>query len=203
MRLTHLSLTNFRGFARLDIDVPGGPILLVGGNAQGKTSLVEAVYFLATFTSFQAAHERQLINFLSPREPITVARIVADYCHTENPSHQTEHSRGHHRLEVRLIQEEGEYNGSSRLRKEILLDGVKQKIGEAVGAFNAVLFLPQMLQIIEGAPEERRRYLNLAMGQVIPHYLVRVTEYSRVLTQRNALLKQLYERGGDAGQLTY
>jgi len=56
MYLKHLSLTNFRNFARLDIDVPRRAVLLVGSNAQGKTSLLEAIYFLATFTSFQDPH---------------------------------------------------------------------------------------------------------------------------------------------------
>jgi DNA replication and repair protein RecF len=197
MRLTHLSLTNFRNFARLDIDVPGGQVLLVGGNGQGKTSLLEAIYFLSTFVSFHAATDRQLVHFIAGREPLAVARIVADFSLTNlvNPTS--------HRLEVRLIQEENGYENTPRLRKEILLDGVKRKIGEAIGWFNAVLFLPQMMQIIEGAPEERRRYLNLAMGQVIPDYAAYLSIYAKTLSQRNALLKQLAERGGDAGQLTY
>lgn len=197
MRLTHLSLTNFRNFARLDIDVPGGQVLLVGGNGQGKTSLLEAIYFLSTFVSFHAANERQLVHFIAGREPLAVARIVADFSRTNlvNPTS--------HRMEVRLIQEENGYDNTPRLRKEILVDGVKRKIGEAIGWFNAVLFLPQMMQIIEGAPEERRRYLNLAMGQVIPNYAAYLSIYAKALSQRNALLKQLSERGGDAGQLTY
>ncbi len=78
MRLTHLSLTNFRNFTRLDVDAPAGPVMLVGDNAQGKTSLLEAVYYLATLASFHANHDRQLINFLAGREPLAVARIVAD-----------------------------------------------------------------------------------------------------------------------------
>ena len=51
MHLTHLSLTNFRNFARLDVEVPRQPVMLVGGDAQGKTSLLESVYYLATLTS--------------------------------------------------------------------------------------------------------------------------------------------------------
>ncbi|MBT3368285.1 MAG: AAA family ATPase, partial [Nitrospina sp.] len=65
MYLTQLSLTNFRNFTRLDIDVPSGVTLLVGDNAQGKTSLLEAIYYLATFTSFQASQNRELINFIA------------------------------------------------------------------------------------------------------------------------------------------
>ena len=64
MYLKHLSLTNFRNFARLDLEVPRRAVLLVGSNAQGKTSILEAVYFLATFTSFQTHTDRQLVEAL-------------------------------------------------------------------------------------------------------------------------------------------
>lgn len=193
MYLTHLSLTNFRNYARLDVDLPRGPVLLVGANAQGKTSLLEAVYYLAALTSFHAGSDRQLINFISARDPLAVARIVAGYCRGESC----------HRLEVRLIQEAINFNRSHRFRKEVLLDGVKIKATEAVGHFTAVLFLPQMLGVIAGAPEERRRYLNLALAQALPRYPLALSDYSRALTQRNALLKLLNERGGDAEQLTF
>jgi DNA replication and repair protein RecF len=173
------------------MEVPSGPVLLVGDNAQGKTSLLEAVYYLATFASFHASNERQLINLLATRESLAVGRIVAGF----------EREGSNHRLEVRLIQEPN--GGVLRLRKEILLDGAKQKASDVVGHFNAVLFLPQMLAVIEGAPEERRRYLNLALAQVIPHYSAALSGYNRSLTQRNALLKQLNERGGSPTQLDY
>jgi DNA replication and repair protein RecF len=104
-------------------------------------------------------------------------------------------------LEVRIIRDNT--NGTARMRKEILLDGVTRRSSEAIGAFNAVLFLPQMLVMIEGGPEERRRYLNLALSQVLPHYAAHLTDYQRILTQRNALLKQLAERGGDPAQMDY
>lgn len=192
MQLKHLSLTNFRNFSRLDMDVPGGTLLLVGANAQGKTSLLEAVYFLATLTSFHANSDRQLINFLEGRNPLAVARIVADFTRRS----------GDHRLEVRIIQDNEPGNGL-RVRKEVLLDGIKHKSGTVIGQFNAVLFLPQMLGVIDGAPEERRRYLNLALAQIIAHYADTLADYSKALTQRNALLKQLFERQGDASQLDF
>jgi DNA replication and repair protein RecF len=193
MKINHLSLTNFRNFARLDVDVPGGPVLLVGANGEGKTSILEAIYFLATFTSFQAKHDREMVNFLAAREPLAVGRIVALF----------ERGSENHRLEVRLIKETNGINGSTRLRKEILLDGLKKKMGEVLGKFTAVLFLPQMVEVIEGSPEERRRFLNLAMSQTIPGFSQTLADYTQTLTQRNALLKQLQEFGGDVNQLEY
>lgn len=193
MYLTRLSLTNFRNYARLDIDLEQGTWVLVGNNAQGKTSLLEAIFFISTFVSFHTETDRQMINFLASREPLAVARIVADY-HRGGNTHQ---------IEARIIQEPNGSNGNLKYRKEILLDGVKQKINQVIGQFNTVLFIPQMLQIADGAPEERRRYLNLALAQIEPGYAQLLSDYQRILTQRNALLKQLFERGGDAKQLDF
>jgi DNA replication and repair protein RecF len=192
MHLTHISLTNFRSFSRLDMDVPRRILLLVGSNAQGKTSLLEAIYYLATFTSFYAENDRQLVNFIAGREPLAVVRMVAHYQRGDTQ----------HRLEVRLIQEAGN-NGTPRLRKEILLDGVKRAVHEAIGHFNAVIFLPQMTRIFEGGPEDRRRYLNLTICQANPGYARALSEYQQALSQRNALLKQIFERKGDPDQLDY
>ena len=190
MHLDHLSLTNFRNFARLDIDIPRRVVLLVGSNAQGKTSVLEAIYFLASFTSFQTHTDRQLVNFVEARNPLAVTRLVADY----------ERGQRKHKLEARLILEPTGINGQ-RLRKEILLDGVKKQMNEVIGHFNAVIFVPQMSQIIEDGPDERRRYINLALAQAVPAYAGVLSEYGQALTQRNALLKTLAESGGDPHQL--
>ncbi|MEA3351013.1 MAG: DNA replication and repair protein RecF [Chloroflexota bacterium] len=192
MYLTHFSLTNFRNFTRLDIDVPSGTLLVVGDNAQGKTSLLEAIYFISAFTSYQASHNRELLNFIAAREQLTVGRIVADYRRGEKS----------HRLEVRIIQERSG-NGNTRVRKEVLLNDVKGNISETIGHFNAVLFLPRMLSIIDGSPSERRHYLNLAISQTSSRYTAAFSAYNKAITQRNALLKMLAERGGDTGQLDY
>lgn len=192
MFLKHLSLTNFRNFTRLDVDLPRRVVVLVGANAQGKTSILEAIYFLAAFTSFQTHADRQIVNFTEAKNnTLTVTRLVAEY--------QRGNSR--HRLEARLILEPMGVLNSQRLRKEILIDGVKRPVSEAIGHFNAVIFVPQMSQIIEGAPEDRRRYLNLALAQSTPAYARLLSEYNQALTQRNALLKSLGERGGSATQL--
>src|SRR5215212_5046109 len=192
MYLKHLSLTNFRKFTRLDVDIPKKVVLLVGANAQGKTSVLEAVYFLAAFTSFQTHADRQIVNFHEAKNnSLTVTRLIAEY----------QRSKSKHRLEARLILEPTGVLNAQRLRKEILLDGVKKPVNEIIGHFNAVIFVPQMSQIIEGAPEDRRRYLNLALAQSTPAYARILSEYNQALTQRNALLKILGDRGGSGDQL--
>ncbi len=192
MYLKRLSLTNFRKFTRLDIDIPQRVVLLAGANAQGKTSVLEAIYFLAAFTSFQTHADRQIVNFYEAKNnSLTVTRLVAEY----------QRSKNRHRLEARLILEPTGVLNGQRLRKEILLDGVKKPVNEVIGHFNAVVFVPQMSQIIEGAPEDRRRYLNLALAQSVPAYARVLSEYNQALTQRNALLKMLGERSGSSDQL--
>lgn len=191
MYLKRLSLTNFRNFSRLDLDLPREIFLLVGENAQGKTTLLEAAYFLSTFTSFHAGSDRQMLTFNLPEEGTTVGRIVGEF----------ERQKSTHRIEVRLIRESNGGNGSTRFRKEVLLDGVKRKMSEVVGVFNAVIFLPQMTRIIEDGPSERRRYLDLLISQVSPQYVQHLSDYGQTLSQRNALLKLLAERGGDPEQL--
>jgi DNA replication and repair protein RecF len=79
MHLTHLSLTNFRIFSRLDLDLPGRSTVLAGRNAQGKTSVLEAIYFLAAMTSFQTHSDRHIVNFVAAREPLAVTRLVGEY----------------------------------------------------------------------------------------------------------------------------
>ena len=192
MYLTHLSLTDFRIFSRFDQDLPAKALILVGDNAQGKTSLLEAVYYLSTLDSFQASNTSELINFFALQEDLAVGRIVADF-------HRAD---GDHRLEIRLIHET-QSNGNTSTRKEVLLDGTSLKINAAIGQFNAVLFLPQMLQILTGSPQRRRHYLDITLSQVDTHYRESLTDFNKALIQRNALLKQLNERSGDPEQLAF
>ena len=190
MYLKHLSLTNFRSLTRLDMELPRRVVLLVGSNAQGKTSVLEAIYFLAAFTSLQTHVDRQIVNFHEAKNPLAVTRLVADY----------QRGKTKQRIEARLILEPSGVNGQ-RLRKVILLNGAKKQVSEVMGHFNAVIFVPQMSQIIEGGPDERRRYINLALAQTVPAYARILSDYHQALTQRNALLKALNERGGNSDQL--
>lgn len=192
MKLTNLTLTNFRNFKKLDTLLPMKTILFVGSNAQGKTSLLEAIYYAATFASFQTSTDRQLINFIEQNNQPAVARVVIEF----------ERAQKSHKLEIRVILD-STANGVARTRKEILLDGVKRSPADAIGIFNAVLFIPQMFSILEAGPDVRRRYVNLTLAQAIPGYARALGKYQQVLTQRNALLKMLSERGGDTAQLEF
>ncbi|NPA27328.1 MAG: DNA replication/repair protein RecF [Chloroflexi bacterium] len=182
MYLSHLDLENFRLFVRFARDLPRGPLLIVGGNAQGKTTLLEAVAYLSTFSSFLAHTDRELVHFLARREPLAVSR-VRGICRRRD---------GAVRLEARIIHTLKANNGK-HTRKEILVNGVKRKRVDALGHCATVLFLPHMLHLVDGAPELRRRFWNQTLAQAWPQYAHHVVQYHKVLSQRNALLKQIQE----------
>jgi DNA replication and repair protein RecF len=191
MLLTHLSLTNFRNFARLEIDFPSGATILVGANAQGKTSFLEAVYFLTGATTAHTTSDRQLINFLAQEQPQAFARLVAEVQSQDRIQ----------RIEIRLTLEN--QAGDRRPRKEILINGLRRRFRELAGTFNAVIFLPQDLAIVEGAPANRRRYLDNSLIQGDSTYASTLSDYGKVLGQRNALLKSLQDRHNSSDQLDF
>jgi DNA replication and repair protein RecF len=185
MRVAHLSLTNFRNYTRLEADLPAGPLILVGRNAQGKTSLLEAIYYLATASSPHATADRQLIHWLALRnDPRPYLKIVAEV-HTV---------REIRRVDIRLEVEETGAAREPRLKKTVLINGLKRRAGDLHGAVNVVLFLPQDMALVEGSPGDRRRYLDSTLCQIDPVYALALGEYGKILSQRNALLKQLQER---------
>ena len=192
MIIQQLSLTNFRAFKRLEIDFPSSLNIIVGENAQGKTSILEAVHLLSLLTSPIAGHDRQMVRFLSLKDEVPVGRLVA----------VVEKASKVQRIEVRLIIGGGG-NGAARLRKEVIIDGSKRKLLDAVGFFNSVVFLPQMMRIIEDGPDERRKYLDRTLSQAFPGYVRALSAYNQGITRRNALLKQIFEQGGSRDQLVY
>ncbi|TFH34743.1 MAG: DNA replication/repair protein RecF [Anaerolineales bacterium] len=191
MLLNHLSLTNFRNFTRLEIDIPNGSTILVGANAQGKTSLLEAIYYLTGASATHATSDRQLINFLAQKQPQAFARLVAEV---------EAHNRIQ-RIEIRLTLED--QDGDRRPRKEILVNGLRRRMRELAGTFNAVIFLPQDMEIVEGSPGNRRHYLDSSLIQADPSYAATLSDYGKVLSQRNALLKSLHERRNSDQQLDF
>ncbi len=193
MLLQHLSLTNVRNFIRLETEVLSGTTLIVGANAQGKTSLLEAVYYLARASSPHAQSDRQLINFLALREAAPFARLVAEFRRADRPQ----------RVEIRLVLEPGNTSSEPRLHREVLLNGVRRRVSDLAGGLHAVLFLPQDLRVLEGPPSERRQHLDSSLAQADAAYAEALSEYGKVLAQRNALLKQLGEQGNQTSQLSF
>ena len=138
MRLTHLSLHNFRNYVRLDLDLPLGVTLLVGDNAQGKTNLLEAIYYLATTRSLHAGADRELVNWLAAeQEPLPYARLVG----------QVARGASALSIEVTLTQQA---NNGTRYRKQIRLNGVTRRAMDLLGQLNVVLFLPEDIALVSG-----------------------------------------------------
>lgn len=190
MRLVHLSLTNFRNFARLELGFPQPITLLQGGNAQGKTNLLEAIYYLAISRSPRASAEREVVNWLAFDEPLPFARLVADAVRGGSSL----------RLEITLVQRANQGGNSPRFSKQIRINGVNKRALDLVGCLPVVLFLPRDIRLVTGSPSGRRRYLNASLCQIDAAYCRSLAEYDRVLTQRNALLRELRERGGGGAQ---
>jgi len=195
MRLTHLSLHNFRNYVRMELDLEPGVTVLYGDNAQGKTNLLEAIYYLATSRSPHAGADRELVNWLAAeQEPLPYARLVGKVARSEAEL----------TIEVTLTQQSNNGGRSAdRYRKQIRINGVAKRAMDLLGKLNAVLFLPEDIALVSGSPSGRRRYLDAMLCQIDPVYCRSLSRYNQVVTQRNALLRDLRERGGDPGQLLF
>lgn len=195
MRILHLSLTNFRNYTHLELDFPPGIVLLQGDNAQGKTNLLEAIYFLSRVRSPRTSVERELVNWLALEEDLPFARLVA----LVEKGSETE------QVELSLVQNSNHsrYANGSTLRKHVRINGVNKRALDAVGVLSAVLFLPQDIDLVAGVPSGRRRYLDDTASQIDPRYGYQFQRYNRVLTERNYLLKSLRGRRYDPAELLF
>ena len=193
MYIEHLSLHNFRNYARLEISLPQGPILLHGANAQGKTSLLEAIYYLTMARSLHARSDRQLIHWHAEHEALPYAKVGADV---------VRENRTVTRVEITLTSGENTLNGA-RMQKTVRVNGVTRRVMDLLGEVNVVLFLPQDLQLVEGAPVDRRRYLNAILCQTDASYCQALSTFEKALAQRNALLKRIGDRMASVAELDY
>jgi len=195
MRILHLSLTHFRNYSRLELDLPAGIIVLQGDNAQGKTNLLEAIYYLSRLRSPRTNVDRELVNWLALEEDLPFARLVAQIQKAEETD----------QIELSLVQSSGKSLNSNAtvLRKHIRINGANKRVLDAVGLLNAVLFMPQDIDLVSGAPYLRRRYLDDTICQMDPQYCRELQEYNRVLSQRNHLLKSLRGQRDDSAQLLF
>lgn len=174
MRLSSLLIRNFRLIQEAALTLTPGLQLFLGRNAQGKTSLIEAIHFLSTSTSHRTRREDELIQW---EHDTAFLRGVVD------------RSNGSERLEC----------GIERKRKLIKSDGVAlPRVGDLYGRLRTVLFAPEDIAIVSGGPQERRRFIDMAIAQIEPNYITLLQRYRRVLRQRNQALKRMQATGGAA-----
>ncbi|MBF8299071.1 MAG: recF [Dehalococcoidia bacterium] len=193
MHLTHLNLQNFRNFIDLDLDLVSGVTVVFGGNGQGKTNLLEAASILATVKSLRAGSERELINWDSERiDEIPFVRVRGNVSRASGPI----------QLEVVVQLVKGSDEGS-QLQKRGRLNGVVKRASDLVGQANAVLFAPQDIELVHGSPSLRRQYLNIMLSQAGGPMLRELQRYTKVLTQRNSLLKAIRERAANSHELDF
>ncbi|NWG19791.1 MAG: DNA replication/repair protein RecF [Chloroflexi bacterium] len=183
MYVTHLNLRDFRNYERLDLTLEPGATLLYGPNAAGKTTVLEAIYFLATTRSPRAGADRELVRFEAQGD-IGVppfARLVCDVARAE----------GRVRLEV-VVQRRAEEEASGSAVQTIKTVRVDRKAVRAldlVGHLRVVLFTPADVALVTGAPAERRRYLDVTLSQLEGRYVRTLAHYQKVVQQRNSLLR--------------
>ncbi len=190
MHIRSLSLENFRNYTRLELEWPRGPVLLCGSNAQGKTNLLEAVYYLAAGRSPLTHVDRQLINWTAEQQELGYARLRTEVVSRDRI------------LEIDIVLANAQTrNGGMRLQKRIRVDRQPRRRRDLAGCLNVVLFLPQDMALVAGPPSGRRRYLDDTLSQVDADYSSALDTYTGTLRQRNALLRHLAEKGGDVTQL--
>ena len=184
MFLSHLSLTHFRNYAHLELDFDQPLTLMQGRNAQGKTNLLEAVYFLATSKPVHATTEREVVGWEAADEPIPHCRVAATVQgHPETGGRALD-------LEILLTPRDDGVN----FKKQVKINGAPKRSLDLVGLMRAVLFLPEDIMLVDGSPGERRRYLDIALCQIDRTYCRELAAFQKVLTQRNSLLKTLREQ---------
>ncbi len=158
-------------------------MILLGDNAQGKSNFLEAIYLLATSKTPRAAADIELINWAALREASPVARLEA----------QAQRAAGGLRLEIAL---RGDTDSEGQVRyvhKRVRINGVVRRAADLIGLINVVLFSPKDIDLVDGEPALRRRYLDITISQVDHRYLRSLQRYHRVLRQRNRLLRLIAE----------
>ncbi|MCH8949701.1 MAG: DNA replication/repair protein RecF [Chloroflexi bacterium] len=188
MWIQRLTLSNFRNYRAQELTLAKGPSLLLGGNAQGKSNLLEAAFLLATTRSSRAQTEGELIHWDALSDPQPVARVAARIERRDGP------------LEIEVVIA-GRPQGTERARvpasKRLRVNGVPRRQADVVGQLTAVLFSTNDMELISGAPSERRRYLDVMLSQLQPAYMAALQRYGKVVSQRNALLRRI--QSGEAG----
>lgn len=198
MYIRRLSLKNYRNYHTLELNLAATCVVVQGGNAQGKTNLLEAVYYLATAGTPHARSDRQLINWdaNSAANGISLLRYARLEGNFVTDGEQK-------RIEITLAINPTQRSNSGQLDKTIRVDGVNKRVTDLAGLVNVVLFSPTDTELVAGSPSIRRRFLDDLLGQLDPRYARTLTRYNKIVSQRNHLLRQLRDEGGDPAQLAF
>ena len=173
MNIRSIELKNFRNYENLEISLDEGTNILFGDNAQGKTNILEAAYMSGTTKSHKGSRDKEMIRF------------------GEEEAH----------LKTVVVRGGREYQIDMHLKKNrakgIAIDKIPiKKASELFGILNIVFFSPEDLNIIKNGPAERRRFLDSELCQLDRIYLADLTNYNKILAQRNKLLKDMIYRPG-------
>jgi DNA replication and repair protein RecF len=207
MYLSRLSLQNFRNYKQLELALQPGLFVFYGDNAQGKTNLLEAVGMLATGTSFHASSDREVVNWLAAEQVAHVDGVarrredeirvdIAIFDPTPTPPLTPSGEQPAHTRKPLALP-------ANAPRKRYRVNGVPRKTVEVIGQLKVVLFAPLDLHLVDGPPEERRRFLDRTLCQVQPHYCQALLKYRKIVAQRSALLKRIRENLEEPQMLNY
>lgn len=171
--LQHLALRDFRNVTHAALDFPAEGVVIIGHNGQGKTNLLEAIYYFQLLRSMRGARDQDLIRFGAPAFHLH-ARVT---------------TRAEHELSAAFSR-----NG----RKKVVVDGAEAKrLTSALGSLPSVVLSPRDIELVIGAPSERRRYLDIVLAVTSIRYLVALQTYRAALARRNAALR-LVARGEES-----
>ncbi len=177
MRIKKISIKNFRNYPELELDINNDVVVLSGPNAVGKTNLLESVYFASLFKSFRDDNE-----FIFLKDS-TSAQVSLD----------VEKNGEQNNLTVFLEKRD-------KIYANFTIDGVKKKRKDAQGFVCVVIFDPTDVDMFTKTPESRRKYLNMVLAQKDMRYLDSLTQYKKVLYQKNKLLQDIKQgRGSGEG----
>ena len=175
MKIASLYVVNFRNYSQCNLPLSSMINVFYGKNAQGKTNLLEAIFYGAFGLSHRTSSEEDLLKLGT--EAMAVGINFDSFS-------------GKHEVKLK------KYRQQQKWKKEIWLDGAKVRPKEHYGALNTVMFSPEDLQLVKGEPALRRRFFDMQISQTDPIYYDLLVKYNRVLLQRNRLLKELRDEGG-------
>jgi DNA replication and repair protein RecF len=184
MHVDTLELEEFRIYRRATLEIPAPGLVILGDNAAGKSSIVEALMLLSTMRSLRTGSDRELINWESG-----IDLGFPPFARVRQSGQSTE---GKFELEIGLQIESG--NGES-LKKSIRINGSPKRAIDAVGTLKAIAFTPEDVTLMTASPSDRRRHLDLIISQIDNRYVRALSRFNRVLEQRNSLLRQLTKDG--------